>query len=497
MDSTGLADFAFVTPMVTLAAGAFLLLLGEHRSSSPTHRWSVAFLTCIAALILTLVVGSSFQVGVSGFGGIIAGDTFTWTITLLILAGSVLSLLLMSRSLSAEGIETPGEFYSLFLMTTAGALLFVSSTEFITLFVALEIMSMGLYCLTGSSLHGKGERVIRSSEGAVKYFLLGSFASAFFLYGIAMTYGLTGSTFISEISARVQNVDVPLLGFALGLTLVGLMFKIGAVPFHFWAPDVYEGAPTPVTAYMACVVKLSAVAVAMRVLWQAYGDVQQLWTGALWFVAAATMIVGNLIAVRQRNVKRMLAYSSIAHAGYLCAALLMPGSLYEGGAAIVFYMVGYTLMTTGAFAVVQIVSYLKQEEIVGDINSYTGLGYSHPMLGLVMSLFLLSLAGLPPGMVGLAGKFYIFSAIVRADYIGLAVIGVLSSAVSCYYYLRVIVAMYFHEAEEGSIKAVNREVITLGHLTALSLCGVGVILFGVFPGYIFGLIAPSLQSLLP
>jgi NADH-quinone oxidoreductase subunit N len=497
METAFTAEITLVVPMLTLVAGALLLLLGEHKNSSPSHRWSITFFTCTAAVLLTLVVRDSFQVGVVGFGGLIYGDPLVWTATLLILLGSLLSLLLMHNSLSHEGIETPGEFYSLFLMTTAGALLFVSSAELITFFLALEIMSMGLYCLTGSSLHGKGERVVRSSEAALKYFLLGSFASAFLLYGIALTYGLTGTTFMIEISTRVGSVNSGVMGFAVGLILIGLLFKIGAVPFHFWAPDVYEGAPTPITAYMACVVKLAAVVVTMRMLWGTFGDVQELWTGALWFVAAATMIIGNAIAVRQRNVKRLLAYSSIAHAGYICAALIVPGAVFQGGAAILFYLVGYTLMTLGAFAVVQLVSYCKREKITGELHSYNGLGFTHPRLAIAMSLFLLSLAGLPPGMVGLAGKFYIFSSIVKADYVGLAIIGVLGSAVSCYYYLRVIVAMYFNEPSEGIVVSLSGEVIGVGQLAALSLCGVGVILFGVFPSFIFNLVSPSLMCLIP
>jgi NADH-quinone oxidoreductase subunit N len=267
--------------------------------------------------------------------------------------------------------------------------------------------------------------------------------------------------------------------------LVGFVFKIGAVPFHFWAPDVYQGAPTPVTAYMACVIKAAAVGAMLRVLWTSFpsDELFVVWSAAVWFIALITMVFGNLVALRQRSMKRMLAYSSIGHAGYIMVGFLAPSS-FGGGAAILFYIVSYTIMTLGAFGVVLAVSSNKSDDLaVDDLTRFNRLGYRSPVLAAVMSLFLLSLAGLPPGMAGFLGKFYIFNAAIKADFIGLSIIGVLCSAVSCYYYLRVIVAMYFvPETEAVGDESAPRMSVSLQG--ALAICGVMIILLGVFPSWL-------------
>jgi len=366
-------------------------------------------------------------------------------------------------------------------------MIFASSAELITMFLGLETMSMALYCLCGAAL---GRR--RSAESALKYFLLGSFSSAFLLYGIALLYGLTGTTSIPAIAGSLAGADQSILFFSLGLMLVGLIFKLGAVPFHFWAPDVYEGAPTPVTAYMACVIKASAVVAALRVLWVGFGGQIVFWSGAVWLIAVLTMVIGNLAALRQRGLKRMLAYSSVAHAGYLLVAFLAHGVELGGGAAILYYLIAYTFMTMGAFAIVLSVTGQASGDQPGeklggdvlqsdDISRFNGLGYRRPVVAIVMSLFMLSLAGIPPGMAGLLGKVYIFTAAVKAQYVGLAIIGVLASAISCYYYLRVIVAMYFLEGESVTAPARVDASATPAFVGAVGVCAIGVVYLGLNP----------------
>lgn len=480
MSETLLRDLALVSPAIVVSVGTLVLILID---SFLNRDWPREFFTAVvllAGIVSLQIFAPHFQADVTAFGGLMYADKFSWFFSLLLLVGALLSLLLGVADLKREGVESPGEYYALLLMSTVGAIIFATSAELITLFLGLETMSMALYCLCGSAT---GLR--RSAESAMKYFLLGSFSSAFMLYGIALLYGLTGTMSIEQIATiAVQQEQQLTLRFAMALLLIGFIFKLGAVPFHFWAPDVYEGAPTPVTAYMACVIKASAVAAVLRVLWTAFGEMVLFWTEALWFIAVITMVVGNIVALRQRSLKRMLAYSSVAHAGYMLVGFLAPGADFGGGAAILYYLVAYTVMTLGAFGVVLAVSSRHAaSHHPDDISRFNGLGYRSPFLGFAMSIFMLSLAGIPPGMAGLLGKFYIFSAAVKADFIGLAVIGVLCSAVSSYYYLRVIVAMYFVEGEETeNVVAAEPSFPLLG---VLSLCIAGVVFLGVFPSMLY------------
>lgn len=463
-----------------LCLGALLILMLEVFVKG---KWPVEFVAAasiLAGLVGLLLQSNAYIPGRVIFSGFLYADPYAFFFHVLILLGSLLALMLGAQKLRREGIEARAEYYALFLMSSAGAMWLAASAELIMLFLSLEIMSMALYCLCGSALANK-----KSAEAALKYFFLGSFSSAFLLYGIAMIYGLTGSTAIAEIGVRIASVDPLLLYLSVGLILVGLVFKIGAVPFHFWAPDVYEGAPTPVTAYMACVIKASAVAVALRVMHTAFGPIFEVWSGAIWTMALLTMVLGNLIALKQENIKRMLAYSSVAHAGYILLAFLAPSRQFGGGAAALYYLVAYTVMTMGAFGVVLAVGSENSNFKNPDhISRFRGLSSSRPFLAFVMTIFLLSLAGIPPGMAGLLGKFYVFSAVVKAGYVGIAVAGVLCSAVSCYYYLRVIVAMYFLEpAEQGG--ELMRSEVDLGLKGALSLCALAVVWFGIFPAGLF------------
>jgi NADH-quinone oxidoreductase subunit N len=484
MSETLLADLGTSLPLIVLSLGALVIMLLEVFVKGSWARETVTVGFLLVALVALLRTTGDYSPGKFLFNGLVYADPLALFFTALLIAGTILAVLVGARRLEGEGVESHGEYLTLLILSTVGAIIFASSAELITMFLGLETMSMALYCLCGAAL---GRR--RSAESAMKYFLLGSFSSAFLLYGISLVYGLTGTTMIAGIAGLAEGIsptDQSILFVALGLILVGLIFKIGAVPFHFWAPDVYEGAPTPIAAYMACVIKASAVAAALRVLWGAFGGEILFWADAIWVIAVLTMVIGNLIALRQRGLKRMLAYSSIAHAGYLLVAFLAHGPELGGGAAILYYLIGYTCMTMGAFAIVLAVTGQTSGDPNGDdISRFHGLGYKRPVLALVMSLFMLSLAGIPPGMAGLLGKVYIFTAAVKAQYLGLTIIGVLASAVSCYYYLRVIVAMYFVEAKEEGEARLPAAPLSGAMVGALGICAFGVIYFGVFPSALY------------
>ena len=479
-------DVILILPLLVICVGSFLLMILEVTLPKDWPRALVTGGIILSALIVHVLQLELYQDGERAFSGLMYADPYASFLTFIVLISSILALLIGVGRLEQEGIESPGEYYALFLMSAAGTLIFCQAAELITLFIGLEIMSMALYALCGAGLTVK-----RSSESAMKYFFLGSFSSAFLLYGFAFLYGLTGTTVIPDIAMVIGTADQGIALLAVGLVLVGLAFKIGAVPFHFWAPDVYEGAPTPITAYMACVIKAASIGVALRVLWSGLGDLIQFWAGAVWLIAVLTMIIGNIVALRQRSVKRMLAYSSVAHAGYIMVAFLAPSAEYGGGAAILYYIIAYTVMTMGSFAIVTAISSAKDARS-DDISEMHGLGYRRPFLGVTMSIFMLSLAGIPPGLAGLLGKFYIFNAAVKADYVGLAIIGVICSAISCYYYLRVIVAMYFIEPATET-RAIPPTGVLLGG--TLSVCALASVLFGLFPASIYDGAAAVISSL--
>lgn len=468
-------DIILTLPLWIISIGGVLLLVFQALGGKGFPNAFFAGVVLISALCTLVMNSAGYVHGLEAFSGMIAIDRFFLFTTTLLILGTLAVVFLCHASEKDDGIEQRGEFFALLLMATGGAVLFANAVELITMFVGLEILSMALYCLCGASVLRR-----ESAESALKYFLLGSFSSAFLLYGIAMLYGLTGSTFISEILPRIQQANPSVMALSLGLILIGFAFKIAVVPFHFWAPDVYQGAPTPITGYMACFVKASAVAASIRVIWGVFPDLLEMWTAVVWSMSFLTIIGGNLIALRQRDVKRMLAYSSIAHAGYVMAAFLVPNGDFGGGAAILYYLVTYSAMTLGAFAVLVA---LRPSVKSYDLGSFYGLASKQPYLAAFMALFMLSLTGLPPGMAGLLGKIYVFSAVTKAGFIGLAIVGMLGSAVSCYYYLRVLVAMYFMEAssEFGEIRH------TLGLRAVMTVCAVAVIVLGVFPSGLYEL----------
>ena len=477
-----IAELWAVAPMIILTVGALLMLVIDVFAKGSWPRAGLAYVTVIAAMLSSLYPYDALPGGTAFYNAVYV-DSLAQFICMLISGGSLLTLMIGARGLEGEGIESRAEFLSLFLMCGVGTMIFATAADLVTLFIGLEAMSLALYCMCGAAI-----RLKRSAEAALKYFLLGSFSSAFLLYGIALLYGLTGSTQLETIASRMSEIDGPIAYLAIGLLFIGFIFKIGAVPLHFWAPDVYQGSPTTVTAYMACVIKASAVVAALRTVWVAFGETTLIrggiavpvLSGAISIVAVVTMFVGNLSALRQRSMKRMLAYSSIAHAGYMLIAFLALGENFGGGAAVLYYLVAYMVMTMGAFGVVRLVAGQHAgDEMSDDIARFRSLGRRSPMVAALMSLFMLSLAGLPPGLGGLLGKFFIFNAAIQADYVGVVIFAVINSAISAYYYLRVIVAMYFDEdphaeSSHGSEPALELAPAMAAALFFCALCSIAL-----------------------
>jgi NADH-quinone oxidoreductase subunit N len=433
-------DLRPLTPAVIVALTGMAVLLvqafaGRDRGAPPVTGLSLAGL--LAALFSVGLLASGRGIGAT-VGGSYAADAFSLFFHALILSVAVVAVLLSPGYVRATGVPS-GEFHALLMFCVVGMLGLVSCLELVSLFVALEIMSVSLYAMAG--LHRDR---LESQESALKYFITGAFSSAFLLYGVALLYGVSGSTLMVRISSAVagratgEAALLPLLG--VGLLLVGFGFKVASVPFHMWAPDVYEGAPTNVTAVMAAGVKAAAFGGLLRVLTQAVPALASDWRPAVAVLALVTMVLGNLGALAQSNVKRMLAYSSVAHAGYLLTALVAaPG---PGAEAVLFYLVGYAAVNLGGFGILAALAREGREPL--SLNDLAGLAQRRPMLAAAMTVFLISLTGVPVS-AGFVGKFYLFSAAVNAGYVTLAIVGVLASVVSAYYYLRVAVAMYMRE----------------------------------------------------
>jgi NADH-quinone oxidoreductase subunit N len=443
-----------------------------------------------AGLITLIGIGLAFWAAVrlwgteaTLFGGMIVVDAASLWFQIVFLLVVFITVLLSIQYAAEEGLEQ-GEYYALLLFALLGAMLMAAGGDLLIIFLGLEIMSLAQYVLAGMR-----HNVLKSSESALKYFLLGAFATGFLLYGMALIYGVTGTTNLTAIVTAVREgglADHLLLTIGMGLMVVGFGFKIAAVPFHMWTPDVYEGAPTPVTAFMSTGVKAAGFAALARVFLMALSDLQESWTPIFWGMAVLTMVVGNVAAIIQPNIKRMLAYSSIAHAGYLLIALVAAGP--AGLTGLLFYLLAYALMNLGAFAVVVALEQREDRHLL--LEDYGGLGFRYPVLGLAMALFMFSLSGLPP-TAGFMAKFYVFSAAVEQGYIVLAVIGVLNSLISLYYYLRPIVLMYMQEPK-ADVPALHLNPFLL---TGLVLTLLGTIHLGLFPSQLLDLAQAAAQGL--
>lgn len=434
MENNLLTDLQSFIPGTILAIGGLTVLMNEIWAKTSTSSFYISISTVLLALVKIMfeisqpatVVFSDMYVsgGAYAFGGMI------------VLTGTLFSLMLSKDYLKSMN-QDKGEIYALVLFASLGMITMTGSNDLITVFIGLETMSVCLYVLTGLMRESK-----QGVEASLKYFLLGAFSTGFLLYGIALVYGATGSTNFAQISAA-QATTVIYWG-GISLLLVGFFFKISAVPFHMWTPDVYQGAPTTITAFMATASKAASFVALIFVLSNAFAVQVDRIKEALYVISILTMVFGNLIAIVQDNVKRMLAYSSVAHAGYAMVGLV--AGTAEGYNAVLFYLFAYTLMNVGAFGVIAFYEKHKNKDFT-NIENLAGAGYSQPMLAVLLSLFLFSLMGIPP-MIGFIGKYKVFAAAINQGQIALALTGVLASAASAYYYLRVMVYMYFRSSKE-------------------------------------------------
>jgi len=465
--------------IVVSIAGVIIMLVGLFVRRSSV---GVAAVISLAGVLLAIAANSPLRfMSVPAFSGLVALDAFSWYTNLLVLIAAGVTVLTSVRYLTDEGLDVY-EYFALLMFATAGMMFMVAGNHLLTIFIGLETLSISIYIMAGI-LPGN----FKSGEAALKYLLLGAFSSGIFLYGAALMYGAAGSVSLPVLTKYYSSGSVGLMGMAgMGLLLVGFSFKVAAVPFHMWTPDVYEGAPTPLTGFMSVGVKAAAFAAFLRVFFESLSAIQINWTEILWVLAVLTMILGNLAALVQDNIKRMLAYSSIAHAGYILVGMI--AGKEAGAAGILYYLLAYTFTNLGAFGVVALVGQKGEANV--KLDDYRGLAKAHPMVALVMSIFLFSLAGIPP-TAGFMGKFLIFGAAINSGYVWLVIIGVLTSAASVFYYFRVIMKMYMEAPEAGPV----RVQFSAGMALALFIAAVGVLYIGIFPTTYLGLASESIKPL--
>jgi NADH-quinone oxidoreductase subunit N len=475
-------SFRAIGPVLVLSVTALLLLVIDllPPRDRKEHLGVVGLVGVVASLVVSLLFWGADE---RSFRGMVVLDGFAIFFNLVIGFSVGLVLLLSLDYVRRQGAES-GEFYILVLLSAIGMTLMASAGDLIMVFLGLETMSLALYVLAGTF-----KSRIESAEASMKYFLLGAFASGFFIYGIALIFGAAGSTNLDRIGLALASGAGrdPLLLVGFGLLVVGFGFKISSVPFHMWASDVYQGAPTSITTLIATGSKAAAFAALLRVLLSALRPAQDEWAMLLWGLAVLSMTVGNVVAIAQQNVKRMLAYSSIAHVGYILIGMVAGGPL--GNAAVLFYLLVYTFTTVGSFGVLLLLERNGKEAV--EVSDLGGLATRHPVMALVMTIFLLSLVGIPP-TAGFVGKFYLFGAAVRAGYVGLAVIGVLNSAIAAYYYLRIVVFMYMRDPEGAPTEVAPSLAGSLALFVALC----GVIWLGVMPAPYLDLAQTALAPLL-
>ena len=465
-----------ILPEVLLTITGVLLMLIEPVMPAGMNRKLMGYLALLG--VLAALIASVWQLGLppgTAYYGTVQTDAFSVFFHVLI-CSIVLVALLIALDVFDAGKEKPAEYFPLVVFGAVGMCLMSSAVELLLVFISLEISSIATYILAAIR-----KRTGKSPEAGLKYFLLGSFATAFFLYGIALTFGATGTTNISEVAAALTDSATPgFAGLAVAMVLIGLGFKVSAAPFQVWTPDVYEGAPSPVVALMSTGPKVAAFAVLLRILFSAYPQLHLHWELLLWIMAALSMTVGNLGALRQQSVKRMMAYSSIAHAGYTLVAFTAVSS--EGIAAAMFYTATYAAMNVGAFAVISHAG--GYDDRLVSVADYRGLAYRSPLLGGALAFFLLSLIGIP-FTGGFFGKFYVFTAALHSGEVWLAVIGLVNSGVAAYYYLRLLMSVYGKPADDAPVQLIPR---LKGSLTlALLLTVSATFILGIFPGRILSM----------
>ncbi|UCC43099.1 MAG: NADH-quinone oxidoreductase subunit N [Candidatus Zixiibacteriota bacterium] len=459
-------DFSLIYPEITLLLGASLILLSVFSRQLGALAPGIGVVTLVLALGFTAAQWGDQK---AGFAGMVTCDDFGTMFKGIFTVASFLTLLIAHRYMKVRGIDKP-EFYALILVSTVGMMVMANSTDLIVMFLGLEIMSIPLYVMAGFN-----RRSLESNESAIKYFIMGAFASAFLLMGIAFIFGAAETTNLRRIAADFSYIAGHFgvyLYAGIALIVVGFGFKVAAVPFHSWVPDVYQGAPTPVTAFFSVAPKAAGFAAMLRIFVYGMAGADAL-TELFWILAVLTMSVGNILALRQDNVKRMLAYSSISHAGYIIIALVVGGS--DAVSAAIFYLVAYTLFNLGAFA---IVTHLEcRSGCKSDLPELSGLAGTNPYLSVALGLFMFALAGFPP-TVGFFAKFYLFAAAVKAGFVSLVVIAVLNSFVSVYYYLRVVKACFF---DSPSAKPLTPIRMVPSILIVVIVTAVGTLGLGFFP----------------
>ncbi len=481
IDFKAIADpkLIVILPELTLSIFAMIVLIagvfGESKKSKTSYNGYISF---IGVILTSLFMIPLFGKNITAFNHMVVLDGFAWFFKAVILAITGLTILSSMNYTVKKGIEL-GEYYSLILFASVGMMLMASSTNLIMIFIALEMMSVAIYSLAAFK-----KTDIKSVEGAVKYFILGAFSAAFLLLGIAFIYGSTGVLDLKEIYRYITIYSEyrtnPMLICGIALIFTGFLFKVSTVPFHMWTPDVYEGAPSPITGFMATGVKAAAFSAFLRILLSSFSSYHSEYASLIAFFAVITMFGGNLIALNQSNVKRVLAYSSIAHAGYILVGIVAGTPI--SSSAILFYLLGYGFMNVGAFAVLAAIGKSNFDDI-------KGVGLKYPFLGIAMCVFMFSMAGVPPA-VGFLGKFYLFSAAINAKLYGLTILAVINSAISAYYYLRILVYLYFKGESSAPIEYNASTVL------ALSLAMAGVLYLGILPSSIIEFLQKSVTTLL-
>jgi NADH-quinone oxidoreductase subunit N len=474
-----LADLVTILPEL-LVVGMACLILVLDPITPDTKKDLLAWMSFGIVVVCSVVTMSGFGERVMAFSDLVVVDSYAvfWKMLLYLVSG--LTILLSMGYLKEEKIQL-AEYYALVLLALTGMMVMVSGADLLTIYLGIELMSITLYIMAGFKRFEA-----RSIESSAKYFVLGAFSSGILLYGISILFGVTGSTRLVEIAAVVngRGIDDPLVFIALMLLIVGFGFKVAAVPFHMWTPDVYEGAPTSVTVFMAVASKAASFAAFLRVLLEAFGGIKPNWNLLILAICLITVALGNLVAIVQTNVKRMLAYSSIAHAGYALIGVVVAGWGTEaavsaqGISSLMLYLAIYSFMTLGAFAMVAI---LRKGGLEGEeIEDFTGLAKRHKGGAFLMLIFMVSLAGIPP-TAGFIGKFYLFMAAVNAGLAWLAIVGLVFAAISAFYYLRIVMVMYMREP--SSEQEWHTRLVLSPQISVVLACAVaGVVLLGIFPG---------------
>jgi len=474
-------QFDAVIPMLCVALAGLVVLLAEafRGRDEKMPIGGLAIIGLLGAGAATILLWNS---NAESFGAVTA-DNFGLFVNLVLVGCGILTVVFSSQTIERDRLPA-GEFYAMILFALVGMMLMAQATDLLVIFLALETMSIAVYILTGIRRDQQ-----QSTEAAFKYFLLGAFASSFFLYGIAFLYGVTGTTNIERLSTAIAAQSMsgnPMILLGTGLLIIGFCFKIAAVPFHMWSPDAYEGAPAVVTGFMSTGVKAAAVAAFVRVFLKGLDPMIADWAPVLWWIAAATMVVGTVVGVAQTSLKRMLAYSSVAHGGYILAGLVAGNDV--GKAAILFYLAAYALTNLGAFGVIALLG--TRERANDDLRDYAGLWHSHPGLAMLMTFFLLSLGGFPP-TAGFIAKWYVFSAAVGSGYYGLAIIGVLSSVISVFFYLRIVVMMFMTERDARPVPPAIPAIAMAGLVIAM----IGVLYLGVLPTRVIDFAQASISTI--